>query len=91
MKKEKTSEKIKKIYKYETSTYERSFLKGFIWEIISFVIVLIAVYIAYGNLKISIVFSLILTLVKTPIFFLHERIWKKIKWGKSYYIKDCKK
>jgi adenylylsulfate kinase len=80
-------EKIKKVYEYETSTYERSFLKGFIWEVISFIIVLIAVYAVYGNLETSIFFSVILTLVKTPIFFLHERIWKKIKWGKCYYVK----
>ena len=79
--------KFKRIYEYETSTLQRSFIKGFIWEFISFLIVIGAVYIFYGNLKISIMFSLVLTLIKTPIFFLHERIWKKIKWGKSYYVK----
>jgi len=89
MKKEK--EKIKKIYEFETSTYERSFLKGFVWELISFLIVIIAVYLVYGDLRTSIMFSLILTLVKIPFYFMHERIWKKIKWGKTYYIKGkCK-
>ncbi len=83
--------KIRKIYEYETSTYERSFLKGFIWELISFLIVILAVYMVYGNLKNSIMFSLILTLVKIPFYFVHERIWKKIKWGKTYYTKKkCK-
>lgn len=64
------------------STLERSFIKGLIWEIVSFVIVIFAVYLVYGNLAMSIQFSIILTLIKIPIFFLHERIWKKIKWGK---------
>ena len=64
------------------STLERSFIKGLIWEFISFLIVIVAVYIVYGNLTMSIQFSIVLTIVKIPIFFLHERIWKKIKWGK---------
>ena len=67
------------------STFERSFFKGIVWEIISFILVLIAVYMIYGNLKISVLFSLVLTAIKIPLFFIHERIWKSIKWGK---IKD---
>ena len=64
------------------STYERSFVKGFSWEFISFVITFIAVYIVFGNLKISLGFSLALSLIKASIFFFHERIWKLIRWGK---------
>jgi len=64
------------------STLERSFIKGLVWEVISFIIVILAVYWVYGNLTMSVQFSIILTLVKIPIFFLHERMWKKIKWGK---------
>lgn len=75
------------VLKYETSTYKRSFIKGFIWEIISFLILILAVFIVYGNLRTSVIFSLILTLIKVPFYFIHERIWKKIKWGKCYYTK----
>jgi adenylylsulfate kinase len=64
------------------STFERSFLKGIVWEFISFIIVIIAVYIFYGNLAMSIQFSIILTIIKVPLFFVHERIWKMVKWGK---------
>jgi adenylylsulfate kinase len=67
------------------STYKRSFIKGFSWEFFSFIITFIAVYLAFGNFKISLGFSLILSLIKASIFFVHERIWKTIKWGK---IKD---
>ena len=67
------------------STLERSFVKGLIWEFISFLLVIIAVYFVYGDLAMSVQFSVILTIVKIPIFFLHERIWKMIRWGK---IKD---
>ncbi|MFA5259390.1 MAG: DUF2061 domain-containing protein [Candidatus Pacearchaeota archaeon] len=67
------------------STLQRSFIKGLVWEVVSFIIVIIAVYLVYGNLAMSIQFSVILTLFKIPVFFLHERMWKQIKWGK---IKD---
>jgi adenylylsulfate kinase len=64
------------------STPQRSFLKGMIWEIISFIIATLAIYLFYGDLGQSLRFSLALTAIKVPLFFIHERIWKKIKWGK---------
>ena len=66
------------------STYRRSFVKGFSWEFFSFIITFIAVYLVFGNARISLGFSLALTLFKASIFFIHERIWKKIRWGKYY-------
>jgi adenylylsulfate kinase len=70
------------------STYQRSLMKGVLWELISFFIASFAVYLVYGNIGTSILFSLVLTLIKVPLFFIHERMWKKVKWGK---IKDGKK
>ena len=64
------------------STYERNFLKGFSWEFISFIITFIFVYLIYGNFDMSLKVSLSLSLVKIFVFFFHERIWKKIMWGK---------
>lgn len=64
------------------STLQRSLLKGVVWETLSLIITFIAVYLVYGNLALSIKFSLALSVVKIVIFFAHERIWKKIKWGK---------
>jgi adenylylsulfate kinase len=66
------------------STFERSFFKGMVWEVVSFIIVVIAVYLVYGNLTMSIGFSIVLTIIKIPLFFIHERIWKHIKWGKIH-------
>ena len=64
------------------STYKRSLTKGIVWEGFSFIITLIAIYLFYGNLPLSIKFTLILTIIKMILFFVHERAWKKIKWGK---------
>ncbi|MGY4884496.1 MAG: DUF2061 domain-containing protein [Nanobdellota archaeon] len=65
-----------------TSTPQRSFLKAFTWEVIAFVITLIAVYLVYGNLKMSIKFTVVLSIIKILFLYIHERIWKKIMWGK---------
>ena len=64
------------------STLERSFFKGVIWEGVSFILVLIIAYIYYGNFLNSMIFTLVLTIIKIPLFFIHERVWKHIKWGK---------
>ncbi|MDD5193605.1 MAG: DUF2061 domain-containing protein [Candidatus Nanoarchaeia archaeon] len=66
------------------STLFRSFVKGCSWELISFIITFIVVYAIYGNLQSALGLSLALTILKTFLFFLHERIWKKISWGKYY-------
>jgi adenylylsulfate kinase len=68
----------------------RSFIKGVCWETISFIITLFAIYAIYGNFLTSLKFTFILTVIKIFLFFVHERLWKKIRWGK-YHIVGGKK
>jgi len=71
------------------STYQRSLVKGIFWEFFSFIITTAIAYLYYGNLYLSIKFSLVLAAIKIVFFFIHERVWKNIKWGK-YEIKNRK-
>lgn len=64
------------------STYKRSLVKGIVWEGFSFIIILIAVFLIYGNFSFSLKFSIGLSLIKVILFFIHERAWKNVKWGK---------
>jgi adenylylsulfate kinase len=68
----------------------RSFVKGVCWETISFVLTLFAIYLIYGNFLSSLIFTSILTIIKIFLFFAHERLWKKIRWGK-YHIMGGRK
>jgi len=68
----------------------RSFIKGVCWETIGFAITLFAIYLIYGNFLGSLAFTLILTFFKVFLFFIHERLWKKIRWGK-YHIMGGRK
>lgn len=64
------------------STYERSLVKGAVWEGFSFLITLLAIYLVYGDFHLALKFNIALTIVKMFLFFIHERVWKDIRWGK---------
>ena len=64
------------------STRKRSLAKGITWEIISFLITTIAVYLIYGNFYFSVQFSLALSIIKIFFYFMHERAWKRVVWGR---------
>lgn len=64
------------------STYARSFVKGILWEGLTFVLTSLLFYYLYGGIVASIRFGFIITLIKMPLYFLNERIWKMIRWGK---------
>jgi len=65
------------------STFKRSFVKGISWEFISFIITTAAIYYFYGDIILSMKFSLALSAIKIIFFFLHERAWKLTTWGKT--------
>jgi uncharacterized membrane protein len=64
----------------------RSFIKGLCWETISFILTFFAVYLIYGDFLSSLKFSLGLTVIKISLFFIHERLWKKVRWGKFHTV-----
>lgn len=66
------------------STYQRSLLKGISWELFSFIITTALIYLVYENLQFSARLSLALSITKVFFFFIHERLWKKITWGKIH-------
>ena len=73
---------MKRIRLKPRSTLERSFIKGVTWEGISFVLTTIFVYLVYGDIIGAVKFSLVLTLIKIVLYFVHERLWKMVMWGK---------
>ena len=65
------------------STRLRTFLKGLSWETISNVLCFGIAYLVFGNIGGCAVFIVICFLVKLVLFYYHERIWHKLKWGKK--------
>ena len=62
---------------------KRSIAKTLSWRFVGTLLTTILLYIATGQLAIAIGFGLIDTLVKFVAYFIHERVWNKIKFGRD--------
>jgi len=65
----------------ETNT--RSIAKGISWRVIATSTTIIIVYVFFGRLDLAIAAGLIETVLKVGLYWAHERIWFKIRWGKK--------
>lgn len=64
-------------------TNVRSVVKGISWRIIAAVITMTIVYIFFGRLDLAIFTGLIETCFKLALYWMHERAWIKIRWGRK--------
>ncbi|MCK4441087.1 MAG: adenylyl-sulfate kinase [Sulfurovaceae bacterium] len=61
----------------------RSIVKGISWRFIATGTTIIIVYFFFGRLDLAIVAGMIETVLKVILYWGHERIWHKIRWGKQ--------
>lgn len=66
-----------------SSKRRRSIVKALCWESFSFILTLIIVYLFTGNMKLTVELAVTCQLIKTFFFYLHERIWYRIDWGRE--------
>jgi adenylylsulfate kinase len=64
-------------------TTKRSFLKSFTWRFIAFCLLSVISYGATKNVKDAAYITFSYHGLQIFIYFLHERLWNFIKWGKS--------
>jgi uncharacterized membrane protein len=60
----------------------RSVLKALSWRVIGTIDTLIVSYILTGEIALATSIASVDFLTKLVLYFFHERIWNKIKWGK---------
>lgn len=60
----------------------RSIAKGISWRILATLATIALVYIFTGNISLSLGIGLVEVILKIILYYFHERIWNKIKWGK---------
>ncbi|WP_289282091.1 DUF2061 domain-containing protein, partial [Methylophaga sp. UBA5088] len=65
----------------ETNT--RSIIKGVTWRLVATTTTVIIVYIFFGRLDLAIVAGLLESVLKIALYWGHERVWHKVKWGKK--------
>lgn len=61
---------------------KRSFAKALTWRVIAFAVTIIAVYVYTGDIKESLVIGVSANTVKIFLYYFHERIWNRIKFGR---------
>ena len=73
----------KKKPKATSEKISRSLLKSLSWRILGTIDTIIISYLITGTLEFALRIGFVELLTKMGLYFLHERLWNKIKWGKK--------
>lgn len=61
----------------------RSIAKGFSWRLFATTTTVIIVYVFFGRLDLAIAAGVIETVSKVLLYYSHEKIWQRVRWGKK--------
>lgn len=64
-------------------TNTRSVVKGISWRVFATTTTIIIVYMFFRRLDLAITAGVIETISKIALYWLHERVWIKIRWGRK--------
>lgn len=64
-------------------TNKRSIVKGISWRVVATTTTVIIVFLFFGRLDLAIATGMIESVLKIGLFWGHERIWHKLRWGKK--------
>ncbi|RKZ84873.1 MAG: adenylyl-sulfate kinase [Gammaproteobacteria bacterium] len=64
-------------------TSKRSLIKGVSWRFVATTTTIIIVYVFFGRLDLAIAAGVLETFAKIFLYFFHERIWQRIKFGRQ--------
>ncbi|MBS1778585.1 MAG: DUF2061 domain-containing protein [Bacteroidetes bacterium] len=74
---------------HATETLSRSVLKTLSYRVVILILDFTSIYLFTGKVKIAFGFMLVSNVYTTIGYFVHERIWDRIKWGKIIYRKTA--
>ncbi|MBU2995125.1 DUF2061 domain-containing protein [Cellulophaga baltica] len=77
-------ENTKTTYKEDAKSEDprRSIVKSISWRVIGTIDTVIISWIVTGTLKLAFSIGIVELFTKMILYFFHERMWNKIKWGK---------
>jgi len=61
----------------------RSVVKGISWRVFATTTTIIIVYFFFGRLDLAIAAGVLETVAKVALYWWHERVWVKVKWGRK--------
>ena len=65
------------------NTIERSLAKTITYRLLSSGIGFLVIWVLTGNMKAGAMFSVAELVYKPLQYYIHERVWQRIKWGKE--------
>jgi adenylylsulfate kinase len=80
-------EKLIPITQHSEETFKRSLVKTISYRAVILVLDFTSIYLFTGQVKVAVGFMLVSNVYTTVAYFIHERVWGKIKWGKVVYKK----
>ena len=69
-------------------SHKRSIAKTITWRVIAVLVTMIAVYLYNKDIKESLIVSLSANAVKMVLYYLHERFWNRINFGRKEITRD---
>lgn len=64
-------------------TNRRSIIKGVTWRVVATTTTIIIVYLFFGRLDLAITAGLLESVLKIGLYWIHERAWFKVRWGRK--------
>ncbi len=61
----------------------RSLIKGLSWRFFATSVTILIVYLFFGRLDLAIEAGIIETVSKVVLYYFHEKIWQRVRWGKK--------
>ena len=83
-------EKFLPVTRPAEESLKRSIVKTISYRVVILVLDFTAVYLFTGQVKIAVGFMIVSNIYTTLGYFIHERVWDRIKWGKTIYKRDYK-
>ncbi len=65
------------------NTVKRSLFKTITWRIVGSIDTMVISYIITGNWKFGIAIGSVEVVSKMILYYLHERVWQRVNWGKN--------
>jgi uncharacterized membrane protein len=62
-------------------TLKRSLVKTISFRVVILIVDFVSIYLFTGKTKVALGFMVVSNIYTTLIYFFHERMWGKIKWG----------
>jgi uncharacterized membrane protein len=62
-------------------TRKRSVVKSIVWRIICIVVSVVVTFLLSGKWDIAVAVGTLYNAITMILYYFHERIWNKIKWG----------